>query len=191
MKLTIVIMAASLFVGTMLGSQVSKAMRLSEIQGERKMPDMVKLAAESKLGSVSFSHANHVTKNYNIAGTGPVTCVECHHTAQPASEVSKNPPLQTAWPRDRTITLTAETFKDPKTPEVIGCRSCHARTGEKPKTLPEIPQIKYEGGTAMITLNNQTAFHRNCAGCHDAAAKERPTVKAPRTAQCTACHKKS
>jgi hypothetical protein len=161
MKLTIVLTAVVCFVGLMFGSQTSTANRATSIsttagaQVERKMPEAIQLATESKLGSVTFNHANHVTKNYNVAGTAPIACTECHHTAQP-----------------------------------IGCRSCHARTGEKPKVWPEIPQIKYEGGTAMITLNNQQAFHRNCGGCHDAAAKERPTIKAPKTSQCTLCHKK-
>jgi hypothetical protein len=196
MKLTIVLTAVVCFVGLMFGSQTSTANRATSIsttagaQAERKMPEAIQLATESKLGSVTFNHANHVTKNYNVAGTAPIACTECHHTAQPASEVAKRPPLQSAWPKDRTDALTPETFKDPKSPEVIGCRSCHARTGEKPKVWPEIPQIKYEGGTAMITLNNQQAFHRNCGGCHDAAAKERPTIKAPKTSQCTLCHKK-
>jgi cytochrome c553 len=196
MKFKILLTAVMVLVGLMVGSRVSNlvsgahtVVQAQETQ-ERKMPDVIQLSTTSKLGSVTFSHTNHVTKNYNVAGTGQIACTECHHTAQPASEVAKKPPLQTAWPKDRTDTLTAETFKDPKSSAVVTCRSCHAKTGEKPKVWPEIPQIKYEGGTAMITLNNQTAFHRNCAGCHDAAAKERPTIKAPKTAQCMLCHKK-
>jgi hypothetical protein len=123
MKLTMVLMAALLLVGAVLGSTALNAVgnagaALAQSgQGERKTPDVIQLANESKLGIVSFSHANHVTKNYNVAGTGPVACVECHHTAQPASEVAKTPPLQTAWPKDRTVTLTAETFKDPRHPK--------------------------------------------------------------------------
>jgi hypothetical protein len=146
---------------------------------------------EAKLGPVSFSHANHTTKNYTIDGTGPIACIECHHTAQPASEVAKRPPLKTAWPTDRTTTLTAELIeKDPKAAEVIACRSCHARQGEKPKLLPEMPQIKHEGSTAIITLTNQQAFHRTCGGCHDEAMKLRQNIKAPPTQKCTACHKR-
>ena len=160
-------------------------------QQQRKKPqDVYKLAPDHKLGPVTFSHLSHTTKNYNIAGSGPIQCIECHHVAQPSSEVAKHPPLKTAWPADRTVTLTPATADDPATPEVIGCRSCHARANPKPTVWPEIPQIKYEGGTALITLTNQQAFHRDCAGCHDAAFKERPTIKAPRTTQCTMCHKK-
>ena len=111
--------------------------------------------------------------------------------AQPASEVSKHPPLKTAWPADRTTTLTAESIKDPGAPPVVVCRDCHARKDEKPKLLPAIPEIKHEGSTALISMTNQQAFHRNCAGCHDEVVKQRPTAKAPKTVQCVACHKKA
>jgi hypothetical protein len=195
MKHNVVLTTMMVFLGLILGSQAANFI-LGSAGGQgqkgqgRKPPDVLQLAKDSKLGTVTFSHTNHTTKNYNITGTGPVACIECHHTAQPASEVAKHPPLRTAWPADRTTTLTAENVSDPKTPEVIGCRSCHARADAKPKVLPEIPQIKYEGGTALITLTNQQAFHRNCASCHDLVAKER-NVKAPKTQQCTACHKRT
>jgi hypothetical protein len=160
-------------------------------QEARKRPDVLTLGADAKLGPVTFSHANHTTKNYNIAGTGPVACIECHHTAQPASEVAKTPPLKTAWPLDRTTTLTAELLeKDQSAVGVIACRNCHARAGAKPAVWPEIPQIKHEASAALITLTNQQAFHRNCASCHDEVAKTRPDVKAPKTQQCMACHKR-
>ena len=157
-----------------------------------KPPETLQLATDSKLGTVTFSHVDHITKNRNIAGTGPVECVECHHTAQPASELSKLPPLKTAFPADRTTTLTAELVaKDPGAVGVITCRSCHARAGEKPKMLAEIPQIKHESSAAMITLTNMQAFHRNCAKCHDEVVKNRPDAKAPTSMKCAACHKKS
>ena len=157
-----------------------------------KRPDVLTLGADAKLGPVTFSHANHTTKNYNIAGTGPVACVECHHTAQPASEIAKLPPLKTSWPIDRTTTLTAELIeKEPAGVGVIACRSCHARAGTKPAVWPEIPSIKHESSAATITLTNQLAFHRNCAACHDEVAKQRPDAKAPKTAQCMVCHKKA
>lgn len=154
--------------------------------------DVYLLGPEAKLGAVSFSHVNHITKNRNLEGTAPVACVECHHTAQPASEVVKRPPLKTAWPADRTTTLTADLFeKDPKAPEIVVCRDCHSRADTKPKLLPELPQIKLEEGTALITLNNQQAFHRNCGGCHDAIVKNRKDVTPPTSKKCVACHKKS
>lgn len=163
----------------------------SAAQEARKLPDVMKLAPDSKLGPVSFSHTNHTTKNYSLDGTGPIACIECHHTAQPASEVAKRPPLKTAWPSDRTTTLTAELIeKDPKAAEVIACRSCHAKQGEKPSLLPEIPKIKHEGSAAIITLTNQQALHRTCGGCHDDAIKLRQNIKAPPTQKCMSCHKK-
>lgn len=188
MKLKLMLSVVIIFVGLLIGSQVFIVSGTRAAQ-ERKLPEVIEFSA-SKLGTVTFNHANHATKNYNLKGDGPIACVECHHTAQPASEVAKKPPLQSAWPKDRTDSLTAETFKDPKAPEVVGCRSCHARAGEKPKVWPEIPQVKYEGSATVVTLTNQQAFHRKCAGCHDAVIKERPTVKAPKSTQCAACHVK-
>lgn len=157
-----------------------------EAQDARKPPETISFT--TKLGAVAFNHANHATKNYNLEGTGPIACVACHHTEQPAAEVAKHPLLKTAWPADRTVTLTAEALKDAKTPDVVACRNCHAATGAKPKVLPEIPTVTPEGGAA-ITLNNQQAFHRMCAGCHDQAAKARQAT-APTTKSCMACHKK-
>ena len=61
------------------------------------------LGAEAKLGVVKFSHLDHVTKNRSIEG-GKIECIECHHTAQPAAEAAKHPPLKTVWPADRTTT---------------------------------------------------------------------------------------
>jgi hypothetical protein len=156
----------------------------------RTPQDVYQFAANTKLGAVTFSHANHATKNYNVEGTGPIACVECHHVEQPAMEAAKHPPLKTAWPADRTATLTAESLKDPKTPEVSSCRGCHARAGTKPNLLAENPQIKSEASTAMITLTNQQAFHRNCAGCHDQVVKTRKDASPPTSTKCTACHKK-
>ena len=46
----------------------------------------------------------------------------------------------------------------------------------KPKLLPEIPQLKFEGSAEPTVLTNQQAFHRNCGGCHDAVVKARPTL---------------
>ena len=158
---------------------------------QTKPPDTLVLAEKAVLGKVTFSHTNHTTKNYNIEGIAPIACIECHHVEQPASEAKKKPPHQTAYPPDRTTTLTADLLtKEPAT-KVVPCRSCHARKDEKPVVLPEIPQIKSENSTAMITLTNQQAFHRACAGCHDQAVKARPDAKSPTTTKCTACHKKT
>ncbi len=135
-----------------------------------------------------FSHLNHTTKNYSPDGTKPIACVECHHAEQPAAEAAKHPPLKTAYPADRTTTLAADLLaKDPKAPDVVGCRSCHAQAGDKPKLLPENPKVTYEGDTDPTVLDNEEAYHRNCNTCHDQAAENRK-IKAPTSQQCVQCH---
>ena len=160
-------------------------------QDQKKRPEIITLGAEAKLGSIKFSHTDHITKNYSIEGA-TIMCIECHHAAQPATEAAKHPPLKTAWPADRTTTLTAELFeKDSGAAGVAACRDCHARAGMKPKLLPELPQIKLEVGTELITLTNQYAFHRNCAGCHDEIVKTSKGPSPPTSKKCTACHKRT
>jgi cytochrome c553 len=161
-------------------------------QDGKKPPEIITLGTESKLGSIKFNHLDHITKNHSVDGTTQLACVECHHTAQPASEAVKHPPHKTAWPADRTTTLTADLFeKDPSAPVVNGCRDCHARADTKPKLLPEIPQVKFEGGTEPTIMTNQQAFHHNCGGCHDEVAKKRPDAIAPTSKKCTMCHKRA
>jgi hypothetical protein len=158
---------------------------------DAKIPETIVLGKDSKLGSVTFSHVSHNGGKYSIDGTNPIGCTECHHTAQPASELAKHPPLKTAWPADRTTTLTAELYmKDPAAAGVVSCRDCHSPAGTKPKLLDAIPEIKHATSAAMISLNNQQALHRNCAGCHTEIAKERKNIKAPTNMQCTQCHKR-
>ena len=190
LMLSLLLVSAVLAFGSFSGAATGSAPQAEQETG-RKQPDVLKLAPDAKLGVVTFSHTNHTTKKYNLAGTGPVRCVECHHTAQPEAEVAKRPPLKTAWPKDRTTSLTAENVSDTTTPAVVACRDCHARADAKPKVWPEIPKIKFEGGTAEVTLTNQQAFHRTCAGCHDEAMKTRTDIKAPKTQQCLMCHKKN
>ena len=156
------------------------------------IPEVIVLGKDAKLGQITFNHVKHNGGTYSIDGTGPIACIECHHTAQSAAEVAKHPPLKTSWPADRTTTLTADLFKkDPAAAGVAACRSCHARAGETPKLLPAIPEIKHESSTAMISLTNQQAFHRNCAGCHTEVKKANPAMKGPTTTQCVLCHKKA
>jgi cytochrome c553 len=160
-------------------------------QNGRKPQEVVVLGTEAKLGVVKFSHLDHITKNRSVEGA-KIACIECHHTAQPASEAARHPPLKTVWPADRTTTLTADLFeKDPAAPEVNSCRDCHARADTKPKLLPEIPQIKLEVGTELVTLTNQQAFHRNCAGCHDEIMKTSRDLNPPTSRKCTVCHKRA
>lgn len=195
MRHKMVLITIGMFLGLMFGPQATTFVQETTSAQEKESdgrtpPDVLKLAADAKLGSVAFSHTNHTTKNYDIAGTGMITCVACHHTAQPAAEVAKHPPLKTAWPADRTTTLTTEELKDPKSPAVVPCRGCHARADTKPKILPATPEIKDESSGAMVTVTNQQAFHRKCTGCHEQVDKDR-NAKAPKKLQCTVCHKKA
>jgi cytochrome c553 len=162
-------------------------------QDAKKPPETIALAKEAKLGQVTFNHLDHIMKNRSVDGTKHIACVECHHTAQPASEAVKVPPHKMAWPADRTTTLTAELLdKDPTAPAVNICTDCHARADTKPKLLPEIPKLKFEGSTEETILTNQQAFHRTCGACHDAVVKARPdlTPPPPTSKKCVACHKK-
>lgn len=157
-----------------------------------KMPEVIVLGQDSKLGKVTFNHVKHNGGDYTADGTGPIACIECHHTAQPAAELVKYPPLKTAWPADRTTTLTADLFnKDPKAAGVAACRDCHARVGQVPKLMPEIPVVKQPGSTTLLTLTNQMAFHKNCDVCHFEVRAQRPGIKAPNATQCTSCHKRT
>ena len=162
-------------------------------QTAQTMKDEYKLSTDSKKDKakslpLTFSHLNHSTKNYSIDGTSKIACVECHHTDQPAAEAAKHPPLKTAEPADRTVTLTAETIKDAKTPEVHTCRACHAQEGDKPKVGAAIPEITYEGDTDPTLLTNEEAYHRNCNTCHDQATEKRKLTTAPTTNECLKCH---
>ena len=160
-------------------------------QDAKKPAEIITLGTEAKLGSIKFNHLDHITKNRSVDGTTQLACVECHHTAQPAAEALKHPPHKTAWPADRTTTLTAELLE--KDGNALGavCRDCHAKTDTKPKLLPEIQKVKFEGSAEPTIMTNQQAFHRNCGGCHDEVAKKRPDAIAPTSKKCMACHKKT
>ena len=141
---------------------------------------------------VPFSHKNHSEKNYSIDGTAKIACVECHHTDQPAAEAAKKPPLKIGWPTGRTSTLTTDLMaKDPKEPDVISCRGCHAQEGSKPKVQSvgaDIPKVLYEGDTDPVELDNEEAYHRNCNTCHDLAVEARKQLKIPTSQECVKCH---
>lgn len=186
----LLVLTALIVSAVLLSTATSNPPAVSAQEGKKPQDNYV-LGPEAKLGGVAFSHLNHTTKNRNLEGTGPSDCVECHHTAQPAAEIAKHPPLKTAWPADRTTTLTLDLAAKDSNAVGAVCRDCHARADTKPKLLPEIPSIKFETGTELITLTNQQAFHRNCAGCHDEVAKVRTDVAPPTSKKCTACHKRT
>ncbi len=185
------VLVAAVLVSVLVVFTPSQNLSAVSAQETKKLPEIITLGAEAKLGTIKFSHLDHTTKNRSIEGA-KIACIECHHVAQPAAEAGKHPPLKTAWPADRTTTLTAELFeKDPTAAGVAACRDCHARSETKPKLLAEIPQIKLEVGTELITLVNQQAFHRNCAGCHDEIVKTSKDLSPPTSKKCTTCHKRA
>jgi hypothetical protein len=173
-------------------SYSSRSIAYAQTQDEPKMPEVITLGKDAKLGTVTFNHVKHNGGTYNIDKNAPIACISCHHTAQPAVEAAKHPPLKTSWPADRTSTLTSELFaKDPKGAGVAACRDCHAREGAVPKLIPAIPEIKHEASTALIKMTNMQAFHRACVGCHTEVRKTFPTSKGPIQVQCMMCHKKT
>ena len=164
---------------------------INRTSSQNKVPETIVLAKESKLGQVAFNHLKHATENRSADMKAPIACVDCHHTAQPVAEAMKHPPHKTAYPTDRTTTLTMELVaSDPKAVGAI-CTDCHARNGEKPKLLPDIPSVKFEGSAEPTVMTNQQAFHHRCGDCHDAVAKVKADTTAPTSKKCTACHKKA
>jgi len=162
-------------------------------QDAKKPPEVITLGTDAKLGAVKFNHLEHITKNRSADGKKQIECVACHHTAQPLAEAVKHPPHKTVWPADRTTTLTMELIEKEPTALGAACRDCHARTETKPKLLPDIPKVKFEGSEEPTIMTNQQAFHRNCGSCHDDALKARPDLAPPPpgSKKCLACHKKA
>lgn len=177
-----------------VGDDRSKAQTLpaAATPQEKTMPDVIILGKDAKIGKITFNHKKHNSGEYSIDGTSAIECTTCHHTAQPASELAKHPPLKTAWPADRTTTLTAELFaKDPKAAGVAACRDCHARAGETPKLLSEMPVVKHPSSPDLVKMTNQQAFHRTCDACHFNLGFQRPDAKVPKATQCNSCHKRT
>ena len=170
---------------------MASSLVINKTHSQGKLPDTIVLAKESKLGQVSFNHAKHATENRSADLSKPIACVDCHHTAQPAAEAAKVPMHKTAYPADRTTTLTLDLLE--KDAHAVGaiCTDCHARNGEKPKLLPALPEVKFEGSSEPTVMTNQQAFHHTCGDCHDAVAKVKADTTAPTSKKCTTCHKKA
>ena len=77
-----------------------------EIPKESKtQPKELVLSKDSqsdKYGEVPFNHENHATKMYSVDGKSVLSCVECHHTDQPATALVA--PLKTS---ERDVALTS------------------------------------------------------------------------------------
>jgi cytoskeletal protein RodZ len=154
---------------------------------KKELPKKVTLSKDSqsdKYGEVAFDHETHSTKMYSVDGKAVLTCVECHHTDQPAEGLK--PPLKTS---ERKVLLTAEVLKAPDAVGVKLCRACHLQVGDD---SAETPKVTYEGKSTPTKLTNEIAYHQNCNVCHDAAIKARPALKGkvPGGEDCVPCHVK-
>ena len=112
-----------------------------------------------------------------------LSCVECHHTDQPAA--SLKPPLKTS---ERAVLLTTEALAAADAKGVKKCRACHLQAGDDSAPMPA---IQYPDKPTPTKLNNEVAYHLNCNVCHDKAIAARPALKGkiPGSNDCVPCHK--
>jgi hypothetical protein len=182
--LTLIALLSCAAVITVAGSSTFS---LQEIPKESKtQPKEVVLGKDSqsdKYGEVAFNHENHSTKMYSIDGKSVLSCVECHHTDQPASALKA--PLKTS---EREAILTAALLQTADSKPVKTCRACHLQAGDDSAAMPA---ITYPDKPAPTKLTNEVAYHTNCNICHDKAIAARPTLKGkiPGSNDCLPCHK--
>lgn len=163
------------------------AFTAQDIPKESKVqPKEVVLGKDSqsdKYGEVPFNHENHSIQKYSIDGASVLTCVECHHTDQPAA--SLRAPLKTS---ERDVVLTTAVLAAAESKPVKSCRTCHLQAGDD--SAP-IPTITYAGKTTPTKLTNEVSYHTNCNICHDKAIAARPALKGkiPGSNDCLPCHK--
>ena len=188
MKPFIVMILATCCIGVVLAGAHRKpnALQQTPERESKTQPKEVVLSKDSqsdKYGEVAFNHENHATKNYNPGGTAPLTCVECHHTDQPAANLK--PPLKTS---ERAVVLTAAVLAAADAKAVKSCRACHLQAGDDSAA---IPTVQYPDKPAPTKLTNEVAYHLNCNICHDRAIAARPTLKGkvPGSNDCVPCHK--
>jgi hypothetical protein len=133
----------------------------------------------------AFDHVKPSTlPAYGFDGKTVPSCVDCHHTDQPASTVGFLKKFE------RKEVLTAKQLEASKEP-VKSCRACHFQpsaeeTDEYPP--PSVTYPKEMSRPPSGKLTNEIAYHLNCNTCHDAAKKRDAKIKAPVT--CDDCHVK-
>ncbi len=183
----LLILIAALSCAAVITVAGSANFSLQETPKESKtQPKEVVLDKDSqsdKYGEVAFNHENHTTKMYSIDGKSVLSCVECHHTDQPASALKA--PLKTS---ERAVALTAALLQATDSKPVKTCRACHLQAGDDSAPLPT---VTYTDKPAPVKLTNEVAYHTNCNICHDKALAAKPTLKGkiPGTNDCTVCHK--
>ena len=159
---------------------------VAQEKASKVQPKEVVLSKDSqsdKYGEVAFNHETHSTKPYSPDGKTVLTCVECHHTDQPAAGLKA--PLKTS---EREVVLTTEVLAAADAKPVKSCRACHLQAGDDSAAMPE---IKYADKPAPTKLTNEVAYHLNCNICHDKAIAARPALKGklPGSNDCLPCHK--
>ena len=185
-KLLVLIVALACLAVMVVGSSPAFSGAQDIPKESKTQPKEVVLGKDSqsdKYGEVPFNHENHATKTYSIDGKSVISCVECHHTDQPASALQA--PLKTS---ERAEVLTAKSLEAAAAKPVKGCRACHLQAGDD--SAP-IPAVTYTGKTTPTKLTNEVAYHTNCNICHDKAIAARPALKGkvPGSTDCLPCHK--
>lgn len=169
-----------------VASMTGIALVSTQEKESRIQPKEVTLGKDSqsdKYGEVPFNHETHSTKKYSPDGQSVLSCVECHHTDQPAASLKA--PLKTS---ERNVVLTAEVLVPADAKPVKKCRTCHLQAGDD---SAEMPVVQYPDKPAPTKLNNEVAYHMNCNLCHDKAIAARPALKGkvPGSNDCLPCHK--
>jgi hypothetical protein len=188
MKTLIILLLSVSCIGIVLGSthsslRTTAATQEKESKTQPKELTLSKDSQSDKYGEVAFNHENHATKKYSPDGNSVLTCVECHHSDQPAAGLK--PPLKTS---ERPVVLTAAVLAAADSKPVKGCRACHLQAGDDSSPLPT---VQYPDKPAPTKLTNEVAYHVNCNLCHDRAIAARPALKgkAPGSNDCIPCHK--
>jgi hypothetical protein len=184
MKLTTIVLLLIGCIGVVVGPNFSSAaVQEKESKTQPKEVTLSKDSQSDKYGDVPFNHENHATKKYSPDGNSVLSCVECHHTDQPAANLKA--PLKTS---ERAVALTTESLAAADAKPVKTCRACHLQAGDDSATMPT---IQYPDKPAPTKLTNEIAYHINCNICHDKALAARPALKgkAAGSNDCFPCHK--
>jgi hypothetical protein len=187
MKLLVILFLASGCIGVVVaGKQPLFFTTATQEKESKTQPKEVVLSKDSqsdKYGEVAFNHENHATKKYSADGQSVLTCVECHHTDQPAANLKA--PLKTS---ERDVLLTAAVLAAADAKPVKSCRACHLQAGDD---SGPIPTVQYPDKPAPTKLTNEVSYHLNCNLCHDRAITARPALKGkvPGSNDCVPCHK--
>src|SRR4026209_1462207 len=115
MKTLLVLILALTSVGLVAG-----AIQEKESKVHPKELVLSKDSQSDKYGDVAFNHENHSLKKYSVDGQSVLSCVECHHTDQPAAGLKA--PLKTS---ERAVVLTAEALAAADAKPVERWRGCH------------------------------------------------------------------